>query len=71
MLEDTDYQNGTDIENNFFVCIHLTAWVCITYTHSDFYGFMCFKWVLLLLSVGLPVANAPDVLQPCGLLYCP
>jgi len=24
---------------------------------------------LLLLSVGLPVANAPDVLQPCGLLY--
>ena len=27
--------------------------------------------VLLLLSVGLPVANAPDVLQPCGLLYYP
>ena len=27
--------------------------------------------VLLLLSVGLPVANAPDVLQPCGLLYFP
>ena len=26
---------------------------------------------LLLLSVGLPVANAPDVLQPCGLLYYP
>ena len=25
--------------------------------------------LLLLLSVGLPVANAPDVLQPCGLLY--
>ena len=25
----------------------------------------------LLLSVGLPVANAPDVLQPCGLLYHP
>jgi hypothetical protein len=25
----------------------------------------------LLLSIGLPVANAPDVLQPCGLLYCP
>ena len=24
-----------------------------------------------LLSVGLPVANAPDVLQPCGLLYYP
>ena len=24
--------------------------------------------VLLLLSVGLPVANDPDVLQPCGLL---
>ena len=22
-------------------------------------------------SVGLPVANAPDVLQPCGLLYYP
>jgi len=27
--------------------------------------------VLLLLSVGLPVAKAPDVLQPCGLLYYP
>ena len=26
---------------------------------------------LLLLSVGLPVANAPDVLQPCGLFYYP
>jgi hypothetical protein len=26
---------------------------------------------LLLLSVGLPIANAPDVLQPCGLLYYP
>jgi len=25
----------------------------------------------LLLSVGLPVANALDVLQPCGLLYYP
>jgi hypothetical protein len=25
----------------------------------------------LLLSVGLPVANAPDVLQPCGLFYYP
>ena len=24
-----------------------------------------------LLSEGLPVANAPDVLQPCGLLYYP
>ena len=28
-------------------------------------------WGALLLSVGLPVANAPDVLQPCGLLYYP
>ena len=27
--------------------------------------------ILLLLSVGLPVANALDVLQPCGLLYYP
>ena len=27
--------------------------------------------LLLLLSVGLPVVNAPDVLQPCGLLYYP
>ena len=27
--------------------------------------------LLRLLSVGLPVANAPDVLQPCGLLYYP
>ena len=26
---------------------------------------------LLLLSVGLPLANAPDVLQPYGLLYYP
>ena len=26
---------------------------------------------ILLLSVGLPVANVPDVLQPCGLLYYP
>ena len=26
---------------------------------------------VLLLSVGLPVANAPDVLQLCGLLYYP
>jgi hypothetical protein len=26
--------------------------------------------LLLPLSIGLPVANAPDVLQPCGLLYC-
>ena len=29
----------------------------------------CMVTLLLLLSVGLPVANAPDVLQPCGLLY--
>ena len=27
--------------------------------------------LLLLLSVGLHVANAPDVLQACGLLYYP
>jgi hypothetical protein len=27
--------------------------------------------VLLFFSVGLPVANAPDVPQPCGLLYYP
>ena len=27
--------------------------------------------LLLVLSVGLPVANAPDVLQPCDLLYYP
>jgi hypothetical protein len=26
---------------------------------------------VLLLSIGLPVANALDVLQPCVLLYCP
>ena len=26
---------------------------------------------VVLLSAGLPVANAPDVLQPCGLLYYP
>ena len=29
----------------------------------------CNARLLLLLSVGLLVANAPDVLQPCGLLY--
>ena len=29
---------------------------------------LCSKFLLLLLFVGLPVANAPDVLQPCG--YC-
>ena len=28
-------------------------------------------FLLLLLSVGLPVANAPGLLQPCGLLYHP
>ena len=27
--------------------------------------------LLLLLSVGLQVTNAPDILQPCGLLYYP
>jgi len=27
------------------------------------------KIFFFLLSVGLPVVNAPDVLQPCGLLY--
>jgi hypothetical protein len=25
----------------------------------------------VLLSVGFPIANAPDVLQPCALLYYP
>jgi hypothetical protein len=30
-----------------------------------------YESLLLLLSIGLPVANAPDVLQPCGLLYYP
>jgi hypothetical protein len=33
--------------------------------HNIYYSF------LHLLSVGLPVVNAPDVLQPCGLLYYP
>ena len=32
---------------------------------------VCFSTSLLLLSVGFPVANAPDVLQPCVLLYYP
>ena len=31
----------------------------------------CIVHCFLLLSVGLPVANAPDVLLPCGLLYYP
>ena len=35
--------------------------------HNTYYTYT----LLLLLSVGLPVANAPDVLQPCGLLYYP
>jgi len=34
-------------------------------------GLLRDSFLLLLLSVGLPVANAPDVLQPCGLLYYP
>ena len=34
-------------------------------------GVLFIRSSLLLLSVGLPVANAPDVLQPCGLLYYP
>jgi len=38
--------------------------VCINFRSSFFCD-------VLLLSVGLPVANAPDVLQPCGLLYYP
>jgi len=42
---------------------------------ADFFGvnYLPLKamLLLLLLSVGLPVANAPDVLQPCGLLYYP
>jgi hypothetical protein len=32
---------------------------------------MRLRKVLLLLFFGLPVANAPDVPQPCGLLYYP
>jgi len=41
---------------------------------GQYRGHLCVRVgsaVLLLLSVGLPVANAPDVLQPCGLLYYP
>ena len=33
--------------------------------------FMYICTVLLFFSVGLLVANAPDVLQPCGLFYYP
>jgi len=54
-------------------------------THNSFYIYLfqfstCFEQafahhqeslLLLLLSVGLAVANAPDVLQPCGLLHYP
>jgi hypothetical protein len=41
------------------------------FSSGEFGDFILLFWpyVLLLLSVGLPVANAPDVLQPCGLLY--
>jgi hypothetical protein len=31
---------------------------------------VCICGLLLLLSVGLPVANDPDVLQPCTTLRC-
>ena len=34
-------------------------------------GLLLLLLLLLLLSVGLPAANAPDVLLPCGLLYYP
>ena len=45
----------------------------IIMTLGDRRYFLCYLLtsLFLLLSVGLPVANAPDVLQPCGLLYYP
>ena len=43
------------------------------YLAATYFGIVAIfrELLLLLLSVGLPVANAPDVLQPCGLLYYP
>jgi hypothetical protein len=51
----------------FVNCIHLVCIVVILCVFVILRVYCC----LLLLSVGLPVANAPDVLQPCGLLYYP
>ena len=58
-----------------------TSWVTVLSfsnwtVHSlniTFVGYVIFRllFLLLLLSVGLSVANAPDVPQPCGLLYYP
>jgi hypothetical protein len=52
-------------------CHHQGLFVVVIVTLSS--GPLCNEFLLLLLlpSVGLPVANAPDVLQPYGLLYCP
>ena len=37
--------------------------------YEDYFKVLnCRFFFFLLLSVGLPIANAPDVLQPCGLL---
>ena len=43
----------------------------ISYQAINTMSVCLYSCLLLLLSVGLPVANAPDVLQPCGLLYYP
>ena len=43
------------VYSHFYSCSNHTRWITMLN--------------VLLLSVWLPVANAPDVLQPCGLLY--
>ena len=57
----------------YFRCVakifQLLCWKMGRPLRGHLAGLIC--RLLLLLSVGLPVANAPDVLQPCGLLYYP
>jgi hypothetical protein len=57
VMQDSSLMSGTEQFNTCLKCFLRT--VC------------SLAVLLLLLSVGLPVANAPDVLQPCGLLYYP
>ena len=59
-----------------FLSLHLVLFIApavanISVTLCNVASNLGLGLLLLLLSVGLPVANAPDVLQPCGLLYYP
>ena len=65
------------LKNRFYrdkvTCQFLQGWQIVTIcksTGNNVPGVLNYQvLLLLLLSAGLPVANAPDVLQPCGLLY--